>query len=1075
MAAKSTQFAKLTRPRLHQAVARERLFTQLDAARDRTPAICVVGPPGAGKTTLVASWLDERDINGIWYQVDPGDADLATFFYYLGEAAKPYRRKNQPPLQLLTPEYLEDVDGFSRRFFRELFARLPDGSTLVLDNYQEVEVEHRFHEIVASAVNEIPTGHTLLAISRRDPPDCYARLIANGNVDFVQWEELRLTLEETHSIVRERAPRLERSEVDIVFEHCGGWAAGLTLMLDSYRTGDTAAEHLVPLSDSIPQHDSIFGYFAAQVFERLPAATRQFLIDTAVLPQVPVALACELTGNSRAADILEDLYVRHLFTHRRAGPEPIFWYHALFREFLQAKSLAQNETTHIRDTVRRAARLLEARSDFDNAFKLFCEARDWLAARRLVERHAETLLAQGRGSVLRDWILALPSNVVESAPWLRYWLGTSLIQLDQREAISNLERAFGQFAAVGDAMAQALCAAGVIDSYFYDWSDFHSMRRWLGTLETLLERLHFAATAGAERRIHTSLLLAMLYVAPEHRLLPEVVARVTEMLDEEMDVNSKMSMAMNLLGYCGFASDIERARIVLARATPLADHPELTPFNLFWWNLRLAIYHPLVGQYDRGQAALDTALDLRDRHGLHRAGCSLVRIASYRTNIHALRGDIFDARKCCASVGKLANPLNAMESWHLAENRVMLESISGNYNAVVSYCAEAAEMAERVGNKYIQILAIGVEATAYVVLGELEKYQPCLKRLRVATRGTCFDFMECTARFLETYAALEHGDRERNRSMLIDALQFARARGFSYPHISRYSLVTGYLFAEALREGIEPEYVCDVIRRLRIRPPVGAPDAWPWPIRIRTLGSFEVYRDGEKLEFSSRAPRKVLALLREIVAGGGEPVASSQLVDALWVDEEGDAGRKSLDVSLVRLRKLLGGSETVIVRDEQVTLNVDVCWVDAWAFGRLGEMVERCEGDLRRLGWRALELYRGSFLSGADETRQTVVTRLKLRDKLARLVSALGGQLEENQEFENAIECYRRGIDADELAEEFYQGVMRCHAAMGRPAEGMAAYRRLRQTLSVVLGVQPSEGSEQLMQLLGRAGSEQRT
>jgi len=73
------------------------------------------------------------------------------------------------------------------------------------------------------------------------------------------------------------------------------------------------------------------------------------------------------------------------------------------------------------------------------------------------------------------------------------------------------------------------------------------------------------------------------------------------------------------------------------------------------------------------------------------------------------------------------------------------------------------------------------------------------------------------------------------------------------------------------------------------------------------------------------------------------------------------------------------------------------------------------------------------------------------------------------------LECYRRGIEADELAEEFYQGVMRCHAAMGRTAEGMAAYRRLRQTLSVVLGVQPSESSEQLMQLLGRAGSERRS
>jgi LuxR family maltose regulon positive regulatory protein len=59
------RLAKLTRPRLHDAVARERLFSRLDDARDKRRAICVVGPPGAGKTTVAASWLDARAIRGI--------------------------------------------------------------------------------------------------------------------------------------------------------------------------------------------------------------------------------------------------------------------------------------------------------------------------------------------------------------------------------------------------------------------------------------------------------------------------------------------------------------------------------------------------------------------------------------------------------------------------------------------------------------------------------------------------------------------------------------------------------------------------------------------------------------------------------------------------------------------------------------------------------------------------------------------------------------------------------------------------------------------------------------------------
>jgi two-component SAPR family response regulator len=213
----------------------------------------------------------------------------------------------------------------------------------------------------------------------------------------------------------------------------------------------------------------------------------------------------------------------------------------------------------------------------------------------------------------------------------------------------------------------------------------------------------------------------------------------------------------------------------------------------------------------------------------------------------------------------------------------------------------------------------------------------------------------------------------------------------------------------------------------------------------------------------------VLALLKAIVAGGGVPVPSARLVDTLWPDEEGDAGAKALGVCLVRLRKLLGHAEAVVVRDEQVSLNRDLCWVDAWAFTDMVRMVESGDGStqpITRPGMHAVELYRGSLLPADDQDGAIIVTRLKLRDMHAQLVSTVGQQMEASGNWKQALACYRRGIDADELAEEFYQGMMRCHAATGRSAEGIAVYRRLRQTLSVVLGLQPSSSTEQLVQLL---------
>ena len=78
--------AKFSRPRLYNVQKRERLFKLLDERRSH-PILWIAGPPGSGKSTLVASYVEARRVPGLWFQADPGDADPATFFHYLRVAA----------------------------------------------------------------------------------------------------------------------------------------------------------------------------------------------------------------------------------------------------------------------------------------------------------------------------------------------------------------------------------------------------------------------------------------------------------------------------------------------------------------------------------------------------------------------------------------------------------------------------------------------------------------------------------------------------------------------------------------------------------------------------------------------------------------------------------------------------------------------------------------------------------------------------------------------------------------------------------------------------------------------------
>jgi hypothetical protein len=96
----------------------------------------------------------------------------------------------------------------------------------------------------------------------------------------------------------------------------------------------------------------------------------------------------------------------------------------------------------------------------------------------------------------------------------------------------------------------------------------------------------------------------------------------------------------------------------------------------------------------------------------------------------------------------------------------------------------------------------------------------------------------------------------------------------------------GLIFGRALARGIESDWVCAAIRTRRLPAPADAPEAWPWTVRIRALGTFEVYTESGALldrpGDARKAASKPLELLRFPASSGLEMVAVDKVARELW-------------------------------------------------------------------------------------------------------------------------------------------------------------------------------------------------
>ncbi len=1109
MKQRELSIAKITRPRLAGVYERKRLFKLLDQGR-ASPVVWISGPAGSGKTTLAASWLDSRKLPSLWYQLDEGDGDIATFFYYLGLAARKSAPRFRRPLPLLTPEYAFGIPVFTRRFFEELFNRLNPhslpfdkrgvrgGFVVVFDNYHHIPEASPLHEIMKTGLSTVPEGVTVIISSRAEPPAAFSGLRANAQMEVIGWDALRLTPEESRGIIRlEKGRHLPAGAVTSLHQKAGGWAAGLILMANG--TGTVAETR----ADGALRPEETFDYFASELFDKAEKPVREFLLRTAVLPKITPSMAEELTKNRNAGTILAGLNRRNYFTEKRDDSGPTYQYHPLFRHFLVSGAKSAFSVPALADLYRAGARLLEPAGWNEDAAELYLLAGDADDLARLILRRAREMFSQGRSKTLHEWLSGLPEAVKETSPWLLYWEGMCRFLVNYAESRRYFERALRAFETSKDMAGVSLAWSAAVDTVIYEFGNLKQLEPWTARFKAFIRKRHAFPSAEVEFRAVTSMTAALMFSGKGHDEIAPWVERGMRLMHACPDRNVLLQSSVYFALFYLWLGELSAMAEIMNEQKRWIRAAGVTPLSRAAANFIEALYHWITAAPDFGADASTAGLAVSAAHGIHTIDNHLIA----QKLIGALaKGDLAMAEELFSRIESMTagSGKRYMINYHYFYLSAWKSLLAGDFSAAWRRSLDSLRLLREMGGSAMhRVFSTITTAQALLCLGHYDEAHPYIREVHRIASDVRSPLFELSGLLLEAQYFFGRGggagragaadsaqsrkrkpggtaDTGRGIAVLRRALALGRSRGYLNT-IAWYGPPVARLCAIALEQGIEVEYVRRLIAAHRLQPDPGSriPENWPWPVKMYALGRFRIEVDGKPLEFSGKVRKKPLEMLKALIAFGGSDVPEDRISEALWPGAEGDTARISFKTTIHRLRQLIGNDEILDVADGRVSLARQYCWTDVRAFEELIESAEcgmrGADSNLRKSEsarhqlpiQKAIGLYKGHFLSGEDGP-WSVSARERLRRKYLAAALMLGEALERARDYRAAIASYEQALEMDDLTEELYRRLMACHLKLGRKADAVKAYERCRRTLAAGLGVEPSEETEALYRSLLR-------
>jgi LuxR family maltose regulon positive regulatory protein len=1029
--------------------------------------VLVCAPAGYGKTTLLVDFAQQTTVPVCWFTLGPSEADPQVFLEYLIYAIqRRYPDFGQRTLRYLANAGAKDLEVVAGLLIGELHDVADACFVTVFDDFHNVDGQKSIQTLMDLLIPSLPANCCWVIASRTIPQLRLSRLVANRDAAGLGESDLRFTVAEIQQLFTRYYDLLVPESLAIeLAQEAEGWIAGI--ILTSHALWRGLFKGLIQLKGS---HGPVFDYLATEVFDHQPAEVQSFLLGSSTLPRLSPTLSDVLLGRDDSRAMLRTLDEGRLFVSRLEGDAEWYRYHPLFQEFLQER-LSRDDPALFGRLHRRAGELAEADEDITTAIDHFLAAGDPARAADVCAARADATINAGRSQTLLRWCGRIPPEILATRPDLQ---------------ISRARAAYdtGDVPLAQSALAVALSAS------------------------TAMQDRHLIATILIHRSV------ALRFLGRYQEAIEDCRAGLE--IADDLDDKAVQALGYRQLGTLfSVAKSAQEAIPALQRAlesyAALNDqHSQGVVCHQLGVTLRRQ------GLVEAARRILDQAIDhWRALNNVGMLGGTLIVLG----NLHYDLGETDDALADLAEARR-----SAQESGFLRLEGYATESFGdvqrdrGELAAARESYEQGLAIAEKVGDRFLQVATLEGLARAHLYAGETGLAQATLRRARhladeresVYERALCEDThgLIClrTDQIEEAVHALDRacawfetsaGGRDLGRARLhlaqAQLMAGERERSIDLAHAALALLpagpddpflaIEGDYLAAILRvaETGGPAWLPLVIKRLsptpierKARPAIGIVPSMTSKRRIRcyTLGRADVEIDGRLLTSGEWKTQTARELWFYLLSHG--PVSRDQIIEALWPDSEAAKGQGALYTTVHRVRRALD-PDCLERRGDLWNVAPGLrIWTDDQEFEEIAiqfrvTKLEDLTAENLSAAAAAVKLYQGPYLRSLDFS-WVDGRRRRLELLYLRLLRTLIDRARESRNFEEVVNYAEVFLQTDPDDEAINEALMRGHAQLGNRSAAVRHYHQYAQQLKVELNTQPSRRLRSLVEQIARDG-----